>query len=139
MLGKMSRARPYRLPPTSGARLAVALVLGAGAVGAHAGCAPSPTALSWRIELLDGSTLGRAAVVDARILRGGCDGPEIYGVALRPRGAMALAPPVLEPGVWGFAASAHDASCVRFAEVCNAITLPGTTVRSIATATYFGL
>jgi hypothetical protein len=113
----MSRPRPYRpsLAPWAGlALLGVA-------------CSPQPTSLAWRIELEDASQLSRAAVVDARILRGGCGGPEIYGATLRPGAAMALVPPTLEPGVWGFAASAQDASCVRFAEVCDEITLPGVT------------
>jgi hypothetical protein len=112
----MSRLRT----PRRWSCLALALVGG--------GCAPSPTPLTWRVELEDASLLARAAVVDARILRGGCGGPEVYGTALRPGGVMALAPPVLEAGVWGFAASAQDSGCVRFADVCDEIVLPGTTL-----------
>jgi hypothetical protein len=115
----MSRARSHRSLAASRAALALASL--------GIACAPAPTSLTWQVQLEDASLLSRAAVVDARILRGGCDGPEIYGAALRPRGAMALAPPALEPGVWGFAASAHDASCVRFADVCDEITLQGVT------------
>ncbi|MFO0715137.1 MAG: MopE-related protein [Sandaracinus sp.] len=96
-------------------------------VVAGAACAPAPVELEWRIEATDPALLARASVVDARILRGGCDGPEVYGVVLRPSDGMGPVPPVLEPGRWSFAAEAHDASCVRFARSCETITLPGTT------------
>lgn len=70
---------------------------------------------------------GRAVVLDARILRGGCEGVEVYGAALhvRSEGTDAPVPPVLAAGVWGFAVTATDLACVRVAAVCDEITLPG--------------
>jgi hypothetical protein len=90
-----------------------------------AGCQASPAALEWRIELDPPSLVTRAAVVDARILGGGCDGVEVFGRELRPGAAMYPEPPPLGAGVWGFAAAAHDATCVRFAYDCVEVTLPG--------------
>lgn len=88
-------------------------------------CAPSPIPLAWHIEFATPELLARAEVVDARILRGGCDGPEIFGLELRAGETMGPVPPSLEPGTYGFAASALDAECVLFAHDCEVVTLPG--------------
>ncbi|GAB4196860.1 MAG: hypothetical protein OHK0013_04420 [Sandaracinaceae bacterium] len=99
--------------------------MGAAAVGA---CQVGPAGLEWRIELDPPSLLPRVAVVEARILGGGCSGVEVFGAELRPGATMRPVPPPLGAGRWGFAASAQDVSCVRFAYDCVEVDLPGPAV-----------
>jgi len=91
-------------------------------------CAPAPAPLEWRIESSDPRLLDRAAVVEARILRGGCDGPEVFALEIRPGDSMGPVPPPLDPGTWGFSAEARDVRCARFAYHCERVVLPGTSV-----------
>jgi hypothetical protein len=67
----------------------------------------------------------RAVLVEARILRGGCDGTTIYTVDLVVSGTtMARAPEELAKGPYGFAARARDENCIWFAETCIEDDLP---------------
>jgi len=66
-----------------------------------------------------------AVLVEARILRGGCGGEEVYAFEVRPGDTDVPVPPPLPAGTWGFAASAHQESCTRVAADCVRVELPG--------------
>ena len=88
------------------------------------GCTGDPIAAEWSIGFADPEQEGRASVVVARILEGGCDGTsERWRVELTEDGDS-LRPPALSPGTYGFAAEARDAPCRTFAMACTEVTLP---------------
>ncbi|GAB4196855.1 MAG: hypothetical protein OHK0013_04410 [Sandaracinaceae bacterium] len=101
------------------------LVLAVCWVAVLAGCDARVAGLAWRIEFDPESLRARAAVVDARILAGGCAGEELYGIEVLPGDTAVPMPPALPPGVYGFAAAVQDEACVRYAHDCIRVALPG--------------
>ena len=100
-------------------RILFALLLTAGF-----GCEGDPQPLGWELEFEEGALLSRAAVVEALILDGGCDGEEISSTEI-VRGELSMAmSPVLADGRWAFVGRARDASCTLFAEGCTEVELP---------------
>lgn len=90
-----------------------------------AACSTDPHGLSWGVRFATPADEARAVLVEARILRGGCDGTVVYAADLEIGAAVtAMAPGELEKGRYGFAARARDASCVWFAEECVEDDLP---------------
>lgn len=105
------------------------LVVGVLLTGAIAGCTPAPRGLSWTIEFESTALHDQTSVVEARILQGGCAGSTVvYRAEARASGTMAMRPPELGPGTYGFAASARDASCNEIGSDCVAVVLPGPTM-----------
>lgn len=90
-----------------------------------AACTPDPHGLSWGVRFASPDDEARAVLIEARILRGGCDGTPVYAADLMPGGpSMAMSPDELAQGLYGFAARARDADCVWFAENCVEDDLP---------------
>ncbi len=78
-----------------------------------------PRALDWSIVFADEALRADARLVEAEIRQGGCDGEVVWSATIRPDDLDGMRPPALEPGTWGFAARARDASCVWIAAGCE--------------------
>lgn len=85
-----------------------------------------PHELDWEIGWSEPGLQARAAVVEASISKGGCEGEE---VVWRQETAVTRGswdePPTLAEGRYGFAARVRDAGCVWFAQGCRDVDLPG--------------
>jgi hypothetical protein len=90
------------------------------------GCTASPHGLSWTIDFETRALHDQTAAVEATIRSGSCTGAVLYRTTLRPSGSMMMTPPMLGPGIYGFAATAYDATCTPIGDDCQSITLPGT-------------
>ena len=99
------------------------------------GCGEGERALLWRLEL-DEADRSRAELVQARVLRGGCDGTDaVYSATLRRSDTtVPMQVPDLAPGTWGFWARAQDATCTWFVTGCTERTLPIGQGETVATA-----
>lgn len=89
---------------------------------------PDPHQTSWSISFVNSELQGRAAVVEAEIVIGGCNGgqDEVVYTALIPMDDTGNVPrpPVLKPGTYGVRAKARSGECVVFAEGCQAVAFP---------------
>lgn len=112
-----------RLPKASSASAALLC-----AIAVAAGCEGEPQSLRWGFAFADATSRARAEVIEARILRGGCAGTEIYRDELAVSGgATASAPMALEKGRYCFTGRARDdQGCVWFAEGELEVALPTT-------------
>jgi hypothetical protein len=87
-------------------------------------CAPEPSALHWQLAFDSEALEQRAALLEARIAKGGCSSNDVV-FASRFSGAQAAAePPVLARGTYGFIARAQDADCRWYAQGCVELVLP---------------
>ena len=80
--------------------------------------------LRWRVEFEDTTAAERAAILEARILEGGCDGTELWSADVPLAGPAPAGPPELPRGLFGFAVTVVDSACLRYAEGCAEIDLP---------------
>jgi len=88
------------------------------------GCDEGARGLHWQISFASSETGGRAAGIEARILRGNCASTDVVfesGFAPTEAGPQ---PPVLSPGAYAFAATARGPRCRTIAEGCAPVTLP---------------
>lgn len=97
-----------------------------GALGAVmlVACAPLETG-SWELQMEDPALRGRAHLLEATILGGGCNSDIVLYQTRFDANGVAPAPPDLLAGTYGFEARARDAECVWFARGCVEYTLPG--------------
>jgi hypothetical protein len=102
-------------------RLAGACALLACMLGA---CEPSPAPLDWQLQWKTPSLAQRAAVLEARIAKGGCASTDIAYASRFAPGKRAGRPPTLASGKYGFGARAQDAQCQWFAAGCVEVELP---------------
>lgn len=96
------------------------------AVSCLGGCEAEARPLEWRIRFETTELASRAAMLEARIVRGMCGDPgaeTIYAAVFALDGA-APSPGRLGPGPYGIEAYARDASCVTFASDCTTVRLP---------------
>ena len=118
-LGAIVRSRPATSPST--------LALGATLALLHAGGCVLPHTLEWEIGWAETGLDGRAAVLEASIVAGGCDGADVLwiGEAVATSQASWAEPPTLGEGLYGFRARARDERCRWFAGGCRQLRLPG--------------
>ena len=88
-----------------------------------AACGSQPE-LAWEVSFASEALRPRAIRVQGEIRGGGCAGERIF-FSEATREEMADAPPDLDPGVYGFAAEAVDATCTVFAAGCTEVPMPG--------------
>lgn len=104
--------------------LAVTAAAASLALAALAGCDGDDETMSWQIEFASRSLRDRAAVVEARIVQGGCTSEEVvYASAFDPDEA-GTSPPQLDDGKYGFIARALDQDCYWYAQGCTEAELP---------------
>ena len=88
-------------------------------------CGDGGGEISWEFRFVNDALLGAATVVDARIREGGCSGAIIYSAEIaRGDMGMAMSPPVLDDGSYGFEGEARDGNCRAFAGGCVEVTIP---------------
>ena len=80
--------------------------------------------LEWQIAFDSPELRARAAVVEARIAKGGCKSDDFVYLSHFAPGKPGTGPPTLDQGVYGFVARAQDKNCRWFADGCTQITLP---------------
>lgn len=91
---------------------------------ATVGCGNGGESLRWEVAFSEPALADRLEVLDARILRGGCDGTdELYRASTR-RGALAPSGGRLPNGRYGLIAFARDESCTVYAMACADVRLP---------------
>jgi hypothetical protein len=103
---------------------AVAHIAPACAVAALCACKADPESLRWEIDFESSALGARAALVESRILKGGCDAEEILYVSAFAPGEAGTPPPQLDRGSYGLIARAQDASCLWYAQGCTDVSLP---------------
>ena len=77
----------------------------------------------WTLRFVDADTAALAAVVEARVRLGGCEGEVVYEGEVPLDGAGPV-PPRLADGPYGFEGEARDASCAAVARGCVEVELP---------------
>ncbi len=82
----------------------------------------------WRIVFQRAEDRDATRVVLARVHVGSCDGAVTFSTSIA-RDAAGMSPPTLAPGLYGFEASAIDASCAVIARACTLVEIP--TSRSV--------
>lgn len=87
------------------------------------GCAVEVRDLAWGFTFDDESLSARAAIVEGRLLSGGCAGAPLYEADVA-RGEVPSMPPSLPAGRYGFEGVARDAACVEYARGCLEVDLP---------------
>lgn len=80
--------------------------------------------LSWQVQFANDELRMDATRVTARIIEGGCAGGTTRYSAVIEVGAAAPRPPLLAPGLYGFAAQATDVTCLVVAGGCSEQRLP---------------
>ena len=87
--------------------------------------APAPRDLPWDARFDDPALEARVAALEAEIRDEGCSGSARWSLAFDPDAPPAgMGPPTLPAGRYGFALTALDAACVRFASGCVDVDLP---------------
>jgi hypothetical protein len=94
------------------------------AVAALCACKADPESLRWEIDFESSALGARAALVESRIVKGGCDSDEILYVSAFAPGEAGTPPPELDKGSYGLIARAQDASCLWYAQGCTDVALP---------------
>lgn len=87
-------------------------------------CDADPRALDWQIGFSSPGLDERAAVVEARILAGGCASSDVVYESRFQVGERPTLPPSLPPGVYGFSARVVDGDCLWYAAGCAEKRLP---------------
>jgi hypothetical protein len=87
-------------------------------------CEPSAAPLHWQLQWKTPALANRAAVLEARIAKGGCASTDIAYASRFAPGKQAGQPPTLASGKYGFAARAQDEQCQWYASGCVEIELP---------------
>jgi hypothetical protein len=88
------------------------------------GCKSDAEPLRWEIQFTSRSLGARAALVESRILKGGCDAEEILYVSAFAPDEAGTRPPELEQGSYGLIARAQDGDCLWYAQGCTEVSLP---------------
>jgi hypothetical protein len=101
-----------------------ALPLLAAVCGLCGGCGNDPQKVAWQVAFDTPALHARAAVVEARIAKGGCKSDDIVYLSHFDPDKPGTTPPALERGIYGFVARAQDKSCRWFAYGCTQVTLP---------------
>jgi hypothetical protein len=99
-------------------------VLPACALVALAACKSDAESLRWEIAFESRALGARAALVESRILKGGCDSNEILYVSAFAPDEAGTRPPELDSGSYGLIARAQDEDCLWYAEGCTEVALP---------------
>lgn len=122
----MIHAQPNRLFRLGGRRLSFGGLLGLalGIVSAVTGCAPGSRTLQWEFTFDDEVLADRTAVVEGRILSGGCGSSTVVYAGEAGRGDVPAMPSGLPAGRYGFEGRARDASCTEVARGCVDVLLP---------------
>jgi hypothetical protein len=95
-----------------------------GMCGMGSACSQDAQKLTWQIAFDTPALHARAAVVEARIAKGGCKSEDIVYLSHFDPDKPGTTPPTLEHGIYGFVARAQDKSCRWFAYGCAQVTLP---------------
>lgn len=109
-------------------RAGAGALLAACALGA---CDPSPAPLHWQLQWKTPALAQRAAVLEARIAKGGCASTDIAYASRFAPGKEAGQPPTLGSGKYGFGARAQDAQCQWYASGCVEVELPEKSARML--------
>src|SRR5689334_8470200 len=88
-----------------------------------ASCGDDPE-LRFEISFAQPELAERAAVIEARIVQGGCDSETLVYVSSFDAKEQGTRPPALGPGRYGFRVRAQDGECFWFAQGCRAVALP---------------
>jgi hypothetical protein len=88
------------------------------------GCGDNPE-LRFEIAFAQSELAQRAAVIEARIVEGGCDSEALVYVSTFDPEREGMRPPLLAPGRYAFRVRAQDSECFWYAQGCRAVTLPG--------------
>jgi hypothetical protein len=88
------------------------------------GCAPDPHRLSFEVEFASSRLRDRAAVIETRILKGGCGKTHVVYFSSFAPDEAGTSPPELGAGTYGFVARALDAACFWYAQGCTEVELP---------------
>lgn len=127
-----ARARSLAIAGASRRLLAGAgALLAACALGA---CEPSPAPLQWQLQWKTPALAQRAAVLEARIAKGGCGSTDIAYASRFAPDEKAGQPPTLASGKYGFGARAQDAQCQWYASGCIEVELPQKSERTLVVA-----
>ena len=88
-----------------------------------AGCSDNPE-LRFEIAFAQSELAERAAMIEARIVQGGCDSETLVYVSTFDPEGEGMRPPPLAPGRYAFQVRAQDRECFWYAQGCSAVTLP---------------
>jgi hypothetical protein len=91
---------------------------------AIAACGSDPDPLEWELAFESRALRTRAAVIEARIVKGGCASEEILYVTAFAPDELGGNPPELAEGTYGLLARAQDAECMWYAQGCTEVELP---------------
>jgi hypothetical protein len=94
------------------------------AAAAVCACDDGPDPLGWELAFESSSLRTRAAVIEARIVKGGCASDEILYVTTFTPDEAGSDPPELDKGSYGLIARAQDADCMWYAQGCTEVVLP---------------
>jgi hypothetical protein len=122
----MIHEQPNRLVRLGGQRLSIGGLLGLvlGIASVVTGCAPGSRTLQWEFTFDDEVLADRTAVVEGRILSGGCGSSTVVYAGEAGRDDVPAMPSGLPAGRYGFEGRARDASCTELARGCVDVLLP---------------
>lgn len=98
-----------------------------------AGCADNATELRWTVEFANAELQARSARIKAELREGGCNGSVVYEDPDVTEEAIGMGETVRN-GRYGFAATANDPYCLKFATACVENDLPMNSIALVLVA-----